>query len=178
MRKRSVRDMRNPFRRRQNTPCCEFEARYQRQSQHVWQARDAAAARAAAERADLIARVSQRYYLADALAKNGTSYQIAVADGLRHALAEIVGLNAISTGYRLDHGLSLTEEETCVVDVIDGRDIPVILRPETDVREPVTERLDRLHRAALRADNHPMFHYLYGKDGIKNRQPAQPALPL
>lgn len=168
--------MRNPFRRRETAPCCPFEARYQQASQRVWQERDAATARAAATQADLIARISRRYYLADALAKNGTSYQIAVSDGLRYALAEIVGRDPISVGYALEHGLSLTERETCVIDVIDGRDIPVILRADTDVREPVAERLDRLHRQALRADNHPMWHYLYGPDGIKNR--AQQTLPI
>lgn len=177
MRNRSVRDMRNPFRRKP-TPCCNYEAYYRRQSEQVWAERDARVAQEAADRADLIERVSQRYYLADALAKNGTSYQIAVADGLRHALAEIVGKDPISVGYRLDHGLSLTERETCVVDVIDGRDIPVILRPDTDVRERVSERLDRLHRQAMRADNHPLYGHLYGPEGIQNRQPAQPALPI
>lgn len=125
--------------------------------------RDARQKQAEDARLDLLDRLTNRYYLAHALAANGTTYQIGVANGVHLAIAEVLGQDSISVGYRLDHGISLTGGERCVVDVIDGHDIPVIISADTDVREPVSERLDRLHRKALKADNHPMYHVLYGE---------------
>lgn len=113
-------------------------------------------------RTDLIARVSRRYYLAHALSTNGNRHQSDMSHGIMYALAEITGIDTITLGYRLSHGLSLTDmSEFCVADN-DGT-LPVILREGTEAREPVAERLDRLHREALAADNHPMFHVLYGQ---------------
>ena len=43
-----------------------------------------------------------------------------------------------------------------VIDVIDGRDVPVLLHD--GVREPVTDRLAALHKQALIAKNHPLAH--------------------
>ena len=123
---------------------------------------------AAQEKATLIEQVSHRYYIASAIVsaafKDGvkpSSHMIGSMYGHIEALAAVTGRDSISVGYRMEHGLSLTDTtEMCVVD--NNGTLPVILRKGTDVREPVSERLDRLHREALRADNHPMFFALYG----------------
>jgi hypothetical protein len=124
---------------------------------------------AAQEKADLIDRVAGRYYIASAIVsaafKDGvkpSSHMIGSMYGHIEALAAITGLDSITVGYRMEHGLSLTDStEMCVVD--NNGTLPVILRKDSDVRLPVAERLDRLHREALRADNHPMLFALYGE---------------
>ena len=137
-----------------------------RHDDHLW-----ATQKAAQEKTDLIVRTSRHFYLWHAIVQHDfatgikpQSHQIGMLDGLRYALAEITGLDPIVVDYRLSHGLSLVNmTECCVVD--NNGTLPVILSPNSDVRLPVAERLDRLHRDALKADNHPMYHVIYGRDG-------------
>lgn len=149
------------------THTCEHSRRVTDLVQERYDERLAERAKAEQAKADLLARLLTRYYAASALIENsfssgrgGNSHQIGVASGLSDAIAEVLDLNTITTNYRLTHGLSMSEDETCVVD---GGEIPVILRKDTDRREPVTERLARLHAEALKATGHPMYEVLYGK---------------
>lgn len=143
---------------------CEHAYRATRAVQSAYDERIARREQAEQDKADLIARVTRRYYHANALSVSGNRHQTDVAQGIMNALAEITGMNAITVGYRLDHGLSLTDlSEFCVVD--NNGTLPVILRKGTEVREPVADRLDRLRAEALKADNHPLYEHLYGDNG-------------
>lgn len=112
--------------------------------------------------ATLIEKISTDYYAASALCRTSSiPEQTGVLTGCIKALAHITGLDEIVLGYRMDHALPIHgagKDWICVVDTIDGRDVPVILG-EGESRTPVHERRTRLEHAALVSTGHPLAAY-------------------
>lgn len=152
--------------RRQSAPAAKFDA-YQSAVEHARAERVRDREKAAANKADLIAHLSNRYYIAHAIVQSnfaagisGGSHLIGVCSGIEEALAAITGKSVYSVQHKMSNGVPLDMDWIVVNDAPNG--VSGGLRVLHDgIREPVTERLDMLHRAALKADGHPMYDVLY-----------------
>lgn len=126
-----------------------------------------AAGRTAKARADheghiqsVIDGIAHEYYLASAIhhgMPGGNQYQIGAMGGLIRAMAVVTGRDIVTVGFQMERGIPQGPQGrnwTCTIDVIDGREIPVLLHD--DKREPVEDRLATLRMAALCKDGHPL----------------------
>lgn len=141
-----------------------------RLQQQVMQERQRAAAEKAAEREALIESLSHRYYLAHAISSDmlkdnygSPSHLIGVCSGIIAALADVTGKNEISVGYKMERGIPVEADWIAVNDAPTGA-TPDIRLLHDGIREPITERLDMLHRAALKADGHPAYNSIFGRE--------------
>lgn len=111
--------------------------------------------------ADLVDRLTTRYYAASALVAlsfktgDGNSHQIGVMDGLIRAISEVTGINTITVGYKMSHGIPVTSNWIAVNDHPSPLDNDIRLLHD-GIREPIQDRLDHLHQQALTATGHPL----------------------
>lgn len=144
-------------------------ARLQEQAR---QERQRVADEKATAREALIERLSHRYYLAHAISSDmlndnygAPSHLIGVCSGIVAALAEITGKNEISVGFKMERGIPVDADWITVNDAPAGA-TPDIRLLHDGIREPITDRLDMLHRAALKADGHPAYNSIFGREPV------------
>lgn len=160
--------MRFPFSRRPAQ--CDHAATIAHLQEQARQERQRIAAEKAAAREALIERLSHRYYLAHAVSSDmvtskygAPSHLIGVCSGIVSALAEVTGKSEISVGCKMERGIPVDADWLTVNDAPSGA-TPDIRLLHDGIREPITERLDMLHRAALKADGHPAYNAIFGRE--------------